>query len=86
MDTILFHSFYWCENPTPCSEESYGFLDDGNGLKIICDQCNFARCRNKKCIEGAWNKEHDNRSCEEFETWMRENSEEYKENGEQLFL
>lgn len=50
-------------------------------MRVTCPQCQYSKCKNTNCVDGPWHKEHENRSCEDFAIWMRENSEEYKENG-----
>ncbi|XP_067949775.1 uncharacterized protein [Watersipora subatra] len=69
-------NFYWCPN-AKCCEDGYGFVDDRNVLKIACPRCGISiKCRS---CEKPWKDEHENKTCDEFATWERENSDEYVE-------
>ena len=70
-------SFVWCQNPTPCSEDGYGLIYESE-YYVECDRCKYSYCRQCKL---KWEPEHQNKTCEEFKTWKRENSEEYRQNG-----
>ena len=78
MGYFSYFSFHFCPNPA-CCEDGFGFVDDGDRLRIACPRCRMAiKCR--KC-EKYWHDEHTTRTCEEFAEWERENSDEFKEGG-----
>ncbi|KAJ8339656.1 hypothetical protein SKAU_G00342890 [Synaphobranchus kaupii] len=65
-------NFRWCTN---CS---YGFIYEGNELKVTCEQCRKSFCN--KCKK-PWEDQHAGLTCEEFQTWKRENDPEYQKQG-----
>lgn len=80
---VAVFSFHWCPNET-CSEDGFGFVDEGAQLRISCPICKKAiKCR--QCVKD-WSPEHANKTCEEFATWERESRPEYRDGGASLRL
>ncbi|XP_035268708.1 E3 ubiquitin-protein ligase RNF31-like isoform X2 [Anguilla anguilla] len=65
-------NFRWC---THCS---FGFIYDGIQLKVQCPQCDESFC--SKCRK-PWEPQHTGLTCEQFQTWKRENDPEYQRQG-----
>ncbi|XP_018589493.1 E3 ubiquitin-protein ligase RNF31 isoform X2 [Scleropages formosus] len=61
-----------------CSHCSYGFIYDGDQLKVTCFQCRNSFCAQCK---KPWEDQHAGLSCEQFQTWKRENDPEYQRQG-----
>ncbi|KAI5093130.1 E3 ubiquitin-protein ligase RNF31 [Silurus meridionalis] len=61
-----------------CSHCSYGFIYDGDQLKVTCLQCRNSFCA--KCKK-PWEAQHVGLSCEQFQLWKRENDPEYQRQG-----
>ncbi|XP_066512786.1 E3 ubiquitin-protein ligase RNF31-like isoform X1 [Hoplias malabaricus] len=61
-----------------CSHCSYGFIYDGNQLKVTCLQCRNSFCAQCK---KPWEAQHTGLSCEQFQLWKRENDPEYQRQG-----
>ena len=71
-------SFHWCPNPK-CAEDGYGFVDEGRNLRIACPRCGVSiKCRECK---KEWRDEHQGLTCDQYATWERENTDEFKEGG-----
>ncbi|KAJ8393696.1 hypothetical protein AAFF_G00057490 [Aldrovandia affinis] len=64
--------FRWC---THCS---YGFIYDGNQLKITCPQCMKSFCSD---CRKPWEPQHTALPCDQFQMWKRENDPEYQKQG-----
>ncbi|KAI1888857.1 hypothetical protein AGOR_G00173090 [Albula goreensis] len=64
--------FRWC---THCS---FGFIWDGDELKVTCPQCNKSFCNECK---KPWEQQHQGLTCEQFQVWKRENDPEYQRQG-----
>ncbi|XP_066578956.1 E3 ubiquitin-protein ligase RNF31 isoform X2 [Amia ocellicauda] len=64
--------FLWC---THCS---FGFIYDGDQLKVTCLQCRKSFCA--KCRK-PWEQQHAGLTCEQFQLWKRENDPEYQRQG-----
>uniref|UniRef100_A0A8C1WKG6 RBR-type E3 ubiquitin transferase n=1 Tax=Cyprinus carpio TaxID=7962 RepID=A0A8C1WKG6_CYPCA len=61
-----------------CSHCSYGFIYDGDQLKVTCMQCRKSFCAQCK---KTWEAQHMGLSCEQFQLWKRENDPEYQKQG-----
>ncbi|XP_036374742.1 E3 ubiquitin-protein ligase RNF31 [Megalops cyprinoides] len=61
-----------------CSHCSYGFIYDGDQLKVTCFQCRNSFCAQCK---KPWESQHAGLSCEQFQSWKRENDPEYQRQG-----
>ncbi|XP_028649540.1 E3 ubiquitin-protein ligase RNF31-like [Erpetoichthys calabaricus] len=61
-----------------CCHCSYGFIYDGNQLKVTCTQCRKSFCAQCK---KPWEDQHQGLSCEDFQSWKRENDPEYQREG-----
>ncbi|XP_035287061.1 E3 ubiquitin-protein ligase RNF31 [Anguilla anguilla] len=61
-----------------CSHCSYGFIYDGDQLKVTCFQCRNSFCAQCK---KPWEPQHAGLSCEQFQSWKRENDPEYQRQG-----
>lgn len=61
-----------------CSHCSYGFIYDGDQLKVTCFQCRNSFCAHCK---KPWESQHTGLSCEQFQSWKRENDPEYQKQG-----
>uniref|UniRef100_A0A671PWH3 E3 ubiquitin-protein ligase RNF31-like n=1 Tax=Sinocyclocheilus anshuiensis TaxID=1608454 RepID=A0A671PWH3_9TELE len=61
-----------------CSHCSYGFIYDGDQLKVTCMQCRKSFCAQCK---KPWEPQHMGLSCEQFQLWKRENDPEYQRQG-----
>ncbi|KAG9278422.1 E3 ubiquitin-protein ligase RNF31 isoform X1 [Astyanax mexicanus] len=61
-----------------CSHCSYGFIYDGDQLKVTCLQCRNSFCAQCK---KPWEAQHNGLSCEQFQLWKRENDPEYQRQG-----
>ncbi|KAJ8272532.1 hypothetical protein GJAV_G00090290 [Gymnothorax javanicus] len=61
-----------------CSHCSYGFIYDGDQLKVTCSQCRNSFCAQCK---KPWESQHAGLSCEQFQCWKRENDPEYQRQG-----
>ncbi|KAL7842869.1 hypothetical protein SRHO_G00245580 [Serrasalmus rhombeus] len=61
-----------------CSHCSYGFIYDGDQLKVTCLQCRNSFCAQCK---KPWEAQHAGLSCEQFQLWKRENDPEYQRQG-----
>ncbi|XP_030630424.1 E3 ubiquitin-protein ligase RNF31-like [Chanos chanos] len=64
--------FLWCSHCTN------GFIYDGTQLKVTCQACHKSFC--SKCKK-PWEDQHENVTCEQFQTWKRENDPEYQRQG-----
>uniref|UniRef100_A0AAQ6IRZ1 RBR-type E3 ubiquitin transferase n=1 Tax=Anabas testudineus TaxID=64144 RepID=A0AAQ6IRZ1_ANATE len=64
--------FLWCFH---CS---YGFIYDGDQLKVTCFQCRNSFCAQCK---RPWESQHAGLSCEQYQSWKRENDPEYQRQG-----
>ncbi|XP_058872971.1 LOW QUALITY PROTEIN: E3 ubiquitin-protein ligase RNF31-like [Acipenser ruthenus] len=61
-----------------CSHCSYGFIYEGDQLKVTCVQCRKSFCC--KCKK-PWEDQHQGLSCEDFQSWKRENDPQYQREG-----
>uniref|UniRef100_UPI003AADA360 E3 ubiquitin-protein ligase RNF31 n=1 Tax=Centroberyx gerrardi TaxID=166262 RepID=UPI003AADA360 len=61
-----------------CSHCSYGFIYDGDQLKVTCFQCHNSFCAQCK---KPWESQHAGLSCEQYQSWKRENDPEYQRQG-----
>ncbi|XP_028834240.1 E3 ubiquitin-protein ligase RNF31 isoform X2 [Denticeps clupeoides] len=61
-----------------CSHCSYGFIYDGDQLKVTCFQCRNSFCA---LCKKPWESQHAGLSCEQFQLWKRENDPEYQKQG-----
>ncbi|KAM9322401.1 E3 ubiquitin-protein ligase RNF31 [Pholidichthys leucotaenia] len=61
-----------------CCHCSYGFIYDGDQLKVTCFQCRNSFCAQCK---KPWESQHGGLSCEQFQSWKRENDPEYQRQG-----
>ncbi|XP_075871631.1 E3 ubiquitin-protein ligase RNF31 [Nelusetta ayraudi] len=61
-----------------CCHCSYGFIYDGNQLKVTCFQCHNSFCA--QCKKN-WESQHAGLSCEQYQSWKRENDPEYQRQG-----
>ncbi|XP_056913509.1 E3 ubiquitin-protein ligase RNF31 isoform X2 [Takifugu flavidus] len=57
---------------------SYGFIYDGDQLKVTCFQCHNSFCAQCK---KPWESQHAGLSCEQYQSWKRENDPEYQRQG-----
>ncbi|XP_077411174.1 E3 ubiquitin-protein ligase RNF31-like [Vanacampus margaritifer] len=64
--------FLWC-----CHCVS-GFINDGDQLKVTCLNCCKSFCA--KCKK-AWEPQHQDVTCEQFQQWKRDNDPEYQRQG-----
>ncbi|KAM4552658.1 E3 ubiquitin-protein ligase RNF31 isoform 2-T2 [Odontesthes bonariensis] len=61
-----------------CCHCSYGFIYDGDQLKVTCFQCRNSFCAQCK---KPWEPQHTGLSCEQYQSWKRENDPEYQRQG-----
>uniref|UniRef100_A0A4W6FQF1 Ring finger protein 31 n=1 Tax=Lates calcarifer TaxID=8187 RepID=A0A4W6FQF1_LATCA len=61
-----------------CCHCSYGFIYDGDQLKVSCFQCRNSFCAQCK---KPWESQHAGLSCEQYQSWKRENDPEYQRQG-----
>nr|XP_020441134.1 E3 ubiquitin-protein ligase RNF31-like [Monopterus albus] len=61
-----------------CCHCSYGFIYDGDQLKVTCFQCHNSFCAQCK---KPWESQHAGLSCEQYQSWKRENDPEYQRQG-----
>uniref|UniRef100_A0A8D3CDA5 RBR-type E3 ubiquitin transferase n=1 Tax=Scophthalmus maximus TaxID=52904 RepID=A0A8D3CDA5_SCOMX len=61
-----------------CCHCSYGFIYDGDQLKVTCFQCLNSFCAQCK---KPWESQHAGLSCEQYQSWKRENDPEYQKQG-----
>ncbi|XP_061784604.2 E3 ubiquitin-protein ligase RNF31 isoform X2 [Nerophis lumbriciformis] len=61
-----------------CCHCSYGFIYDGDQLKVTCFQCRNTFCAHCK---KPWESQHAGLSCEQYQWWKRENDPEYQKQG-----
>ncbi|XP_072219676.1 E3 ubiquitin-protein ligase RNF31 isoform X2 [Leuresthes tenuis] len=61
-----------------CCHCSYGFIYDGDQLKVTCFQCRNSFCAQCK---KPWEPQHAGLSCEQYQSWKRENDPEYQRQG-----
>ncbi|XP_061746510.1 E3 ubiquitin-protein ligase RNF31 isoform X2 [Nerophis ophidion] len=61
-----------------CCHCSYGFIYDGDQLKVTCFQCRNTFCAHCK---KPWESQHAGLSCEQYQWWKRENDPEYQRQG-----
>ncbi|KAM7401442.1 hypothetical protein PAMA_005581 [Pampus argenteus] len=61
-----------------CCHCSYGFIYDGVQLKVTCFQCRNSFCAQCK---KPWESQHAGLSCEQYQSWKRENDPEYQRQG-----
>ncbi|XP_063075121.1 E3 ubiquitin-protein ligase RNF31 [Engraulis encrasicolus] len=61
-----------------CSHCSYGFIYDGDQPKVTCFHCRNSFCAQCK---KPWESQHTGLSCEQFQSWKRENDPEYQRQG-----
>ncbi|XP_061551005.1 E3 ubiquitin-protein ligase RNF31 isoform X1 [Phycodurus eques] len=61
-----------------CCHCSYGFIYDGDQLKVTCFQCHNSFCAQCK---KPWESQHAGLSCEQYQSWKRENDPEYQKQG-----
>ncbi|XP_034038916.1 E3 ubiquitin-protein ligase RNF31 isoform X2 [Thalassophryne amazonica] len=61
-----------------CCHCSYGFIYDGDQLKVTCFQCHNSFCAQCK---KPWESQHAGLSCKQFQSWKRENDPEYQRQG-----
>ncbi|XP_034561728.1 E3 ubiquitin-protein ligase RNF31-like isoform X1 [Notolabrus celidotus] len=64
--------FLWCYHCT------YGFINEGDQLKVTCLSCQKSFCAQCK---KPWEPQHQDLSCEQFQQWKRENDPEYQRQG-----
>uniref|UniRef100_UPI0037E93FC8 E3 ubiquitin-protein ligase RNF31-like n=1 Tax=Semicossyphus pulcher TaxID=241346 RepID=UPI0037E93FC8 len=64
--------FLWCYHCT------YGFINEGDQLKVTCLSCHKSFCAQCK---KPWEPQHQDLSCEQFQQWKRENDPEYQRQG-----
>ncbi|XP_075424107.1 E3 ubiquitin-protein ligase RNF31, partial [Ascaphus truei] len=69
--------FLWC---THCS---FGFIYERDQLDVKCPQCDCSFCRECK---RPWEEQHRSLSCEQFQSWKRENDAEYQAQGLAVYL
>ncbi|KAK5849762.1 hypothetical protein PBY51_014068 [Eleginops maclovinus] len=69
--------FLWCCHCTS------GFINDGDQLKVTCPSCHRSLCA--RC-QKAWEPQHQDLSCEQFQQWKRDNDPEYQRQGLAGFL
>ncbi|XP_072125819.1 LOW QUALITY PROTEIN: E3 ubiquitin-protein ligase RNF31-like [Mobula birostris] len=68
---------------SPLSQCSNGFIYDGNQKQVTCPQCQGSFCVECK---RPWEPQHQGISCEEFQSWKRENDPEYQAQGLAAYL
>ncbi|XP_047445540.1 E3 ubiquitin-protein ligase RNF31 isoform X2 [Mugil cephalus] len=61
-----------------CCHCSYGFIYDGEQLRVTCFQCRNSFCAQCK---KPWEPQHAGLSCEQYQSWKRENDPEYQRQG-----
>uniref|UniRef100_A0A3B4ZLF3 E3 ubiquitin-protein ligase RNF31-like n=1 Tax=Stegastes partitus TaxID=144197 RepID=A0A3B4ZLF3_9TELE len=61
-----------------CCHCSYGFIYDGDQLKVTCFQCRNSFCAQCK---KPWESQHAGLSCDQYQSWKRENDPEYQRQG-----
>ncbi|KAM9718674.1 LOW QUALITY PROTEIN: E3 ubiquitin-protein ligase RNF31 [Menidia menidia] len=61
-----------------CCHCSYGFIYDGDQLKVSCFQCRNSFCAQCK---KPWEPQHAGLSCDQYQSWKRENDPEYQRQG-----
>ncbi|XP_061586901.1 E3 ubiquitin-protein ligase RNF31-like [Cololabis saira] len=61
-----------------CCHCSYGFIYDGDQLKVSCFQCRNSFCAQCK---KPWEPQHAGLSCDQYQSWKRENDPEYQKQG-----
>ncbi|XP_054870374.1 E3 ubiquitin-protein ligase RNF31-like isoform X2 [Amphiprion ocellaris] len=61
-----------------CCHCSYGFIYDGDQLKVTCFQCRNSFCAQCK---KPWESQHVGLSCEQYQSWKRKNDPEYQRQG-----
>ncbi|XP_075935014.1 E3 ubiquitin-protein ligase RNF31 [Anarhichas minor] len=61
-----------------CCHCSYGFIYDGDQLKVTCFQCRNSFCAQCK---KPWESQHTGLSCEQYQSWKRENDPQYQRQG-----
>ncbi|XP_072296664.1 E3 ubiquitin-protein ligase RNF31 [Eucyclogobius newberryi] len=66
-----------------CCHCSYGFIYDGDQLKVTCFQCRNSFCAQCK---KPWESQHAGLTCDQYQTWKRENDPEYQRQGLAGFL
>ncbi|XP_070708978.1 E3 ubiquitin-protein ligase RNF31-like [Pempheris klunzingeri] len=64
--------FLWCYHCT------FGFINDGDQLKVTCPSCRKSFCAQCK---KPWEPQHQDLSCEQFQQWKRDNDPEYQRQG-----
>ncbi|XP_043914761.1 E3 ubiquitin-protein ligase RNF31 isoform X2 [Protopterus annectens] len=69
--------FKWC---THCS---FGFIYDGDQMKVTCTQCKKSFCSS---CRRPWEDQHQGITCDEFQNWKQENDPEYQTQGLAKFL
>ncbi|XP_044129026.1 E3 ubiquitin-protein ligase RNF31 [Bufo gargarizans] len=69
--------FLWC---THCS---FGFIYERDQLDVKCPQCDCSFCRTCK---RPWEEQHRTLTCEDFQSWKRENDAEYQAQGLAVYL
>ncbi|KAL1006476.1 hypothetical protein UPYG_G00072840 [Umbra pygmaea] len=69
--------FLWCCHCT------FGFIYDGDQLRVTCPSCLKSFCNQCK---KAWEPQHQDVSCEQFQLWKRENDPDYQRQGLAGFL
>ncbi|XP_057680162.1 E3 ubiquitin-protein ligase RNF31-like isoform X2 [Corythoichthys intestinalis] len=65
-------NFLWCCH---CA---YGFINEGDQMKVTCLSCSKSFCA--KCKK-PWEAQHQDLSCEQFQQWKRDNDPEYQRQG-----
>ncbi|XP_030193555.1 E3 ubiquitin-protein ligase RNF31 isoform X3 [Gadus morhua] len=66
-----------------CCHCSFGFIYEGNQLKIQCTSCHKSFC--SQCKK-PWEPQHQDLSCEMFLQWKRDNDPEWQKQGLVCFL
>ncbi|KAM5234891.1 E3 ubiquitin-protein ligase RNF31 [Ctenodactylus gundi] len=69
--------FLWC---VQCS---FGFIYEREQLEATCPQCQQTFC--VRC-KRQWEEQHQGRSCEDFQSWKRNNDPEYQAQGLAMYL
>ncbi|XP_029437829.1 E3 ubiquitin-protein ligase RNF31 isoform X2 [Rhinatrema bivittatum] len=69
--------FLWC---THCS---FGFIYEREQMEVKCPQCRKSFCINCK---RPWEEQHQGISCDEFQSWKRENDPQYQVQGLAMYL
>ncbi|KAL7869891.1 hypothetical protein AOLI_G00138790 [Acnodon oligacanthus] len=70
-------NFLWCCHCTN------GFINDKDEFKVTCANCHQSFC--SKCKK-PWEVQHEGVSCNDFQTWKRDNDPEYQKQGLAGFL